>query len=454
MANIKVLMYGWEFPPRISGGLGTACYAIAQELSQLAVDLTLILPYTITDIGINNVNFIGCDHIDFANDHQKELIDVENNFNIKYAQIAAHISPYMKAEDLKLFCSNETLKEFFNQIAQMNLPEEIKSMVMSALKECNSEEQITGKYGINLLLEVFRYAALAGALAKTIEHNVIYAHDWLTMLAGIEAKRFSKKPLVLHIHALETDRSGLWTNQKIYNIEKYGMRQADHIVAVSQYTKDNIIKYYDINPNKITVVHNGIYCDPVGNWLNKNKAQFKMVLFLGRITHQKGPGFFIEVAHKVLAKRPDVQFVMAGSGDLTTEMIERVANLRIGKNFHFTGFLAGDLVKQMYKLADVYVMPSVSEPFGLSALEALSYNVPAIISRQSGVAEVLKNTLVSDFWDTDDIAAKILALLAYPALGSASLAHESKQLQQATWSKAAEKLIAVYKKTMHEHKTM
>lgn len=446
MANMKVLMYGWEFPPRISGGLGTACYAIVQELAQRNINLTLVLPYTLADAGINNVDFIGCDNINPKNIYQEEPAGAQNNLNIKYMQIAAHISPYMSACDFKFFCTSETLRAFFDQVAQMDLPEDIKSIAMSTIKECDSEGKITGKYGANLLLEVFRYAVVAGALAKTTEHDIIYAHDWLTMLAGVEAKRFSKKPLVLHIHALETDRSGLWTNQKIYNIEKYGMEQADHIVAVSQYTKDNIVKYYGIDPGKITVVHNGIYCDSIDNMIVKNKLKPKMVLFLGRITHQKGPSFFIEAAQKILAKRPDVQFVMAGSGDLITEMIERVASLRIGKNFHFTGFLEGDLVMQMYKLADVYVMPSVSEPFGLSALEALSCNVPAIISKQSGVAEVLKNTLISDFWDTDDIAAKILALLEYPALCATSLGYEAKQLQHITWGKAAEKLIDVYKK--------
>jgi len=449
MVNMKVLMYGWEFPPRISGGLGTACYAIVKELSQKDVNLTLVLPYTLDNTGIDNVSFIGCEHIDPSSNYEDLAnTDVRHNLNIKYTQIAAHISPYMSTRDFKFFCSSETFKAFFDLIVQMDLPENIKSMAISTIEEQSLEGQITGKYGVNLLLEVFRYAVVAGALAKTTEHDIIYAHDWLTMLAGVEAKKFSKKPLVLHIHALETDRSGLWTNQKIYNIEKYGMEQADHIVAVSKYTKDNIVKYYGIDPDKITVVHNGIYCDPDDGSLPKNKAQPKMVLFLGRITHQKGPSFFIEVAQKVLAKRPDVQFVMAGSGDLIIEMIERVASLRMGKNFHFTGFLDGDSVKRMYKLADVYVMPSVSEPFGLSALEALSYNVPAIISKQSGVAEVLKNTLVSDFWDTEDIAAKILALLKYPALRNTSLVREAKQLHEITWGRAADKLIDVYKKIM------
>lgn len=439
-------MYGWEFPPRISGGLGTACYAIVKELSQKDVNLTLVLPYTLADTGINNVNFIGCDYLDPSSDCEDLIVGARYNLNIKYTQIAAHISPYMSAKDFKFFCGSEAFKAFFDLMAQMDLPENIKAIAIDTFEERSSEGQITGKYGVNLLLEVFRYAMVAGSLAKTTEHDIIYAHDWLTMLAGVEAKRFSKKPLVLHIHALETDRSGLWINQKIYNIEKYGMEQADHIVAVSKYTKDNIVKYYGIDPDKITVVHNGIYCDSADSSFSKNKSQPKMVLFLGRITHQKGPGFFIEVAQKVLSKRPDVQFVMAGSGDLITEMIERVASLRIGKNVHFTGFLDGDSVKRMYKLANVYVMPSVSEPFGLSALEALSYNVPAIISKQSGVTEVLKNTLVSDFWDTEDIAAKILALLTYPALRTTSLGYETKQLHEITWNRTAEKLINVYKK--------
>ena len=447
MVNMKLLMYGWEFPPRISGGLGTACYAIVQELAQRAVDLTLVLPYTLADCSIKNVNFIGCDHVDTsANNHQAKLIGAFDNLKIKYTQLAAGISPYTNTSNSTFCCSNEALKACFEQILHLELPPDIKAIIVDIIKECYLAEQITGGYGVNLLLEVFRYAAVAGALATTTEHDVIYAHDWLTVLAGVEAKRLSNKPLVLHVHALETDRSGIWINQKIYQIEKYGMEQADHIVAVSGYTKDKIVKHYGIDPGKITVVHNGIYCDAGHKQAVKNKLPVPMVLFLGRITHQKGPGFFVEVAHKVLAKKPEVQFVMAGSGDLITEMIEKVASLRMGKNFHFTGFLDGKLVKQMYRLADVYVMPSVSEPFGLSALEALSYNVPAIISRQSGVAEVLHHTLVSDFWDTDDIAGKIMALLEYPALRKTSLAHESKQLQHITWGRAAEKLIDVYKK--------
>jgi glycosyltransferase involved in cell wall biosynthesis len=296
------------------------------------------------------------------------------------------------------------------------------------------------------LVEVLRYALVAGALAKDVEHEVIHAHDWLTILAALEAKRYSNKPVVLHIHALETDRSGLWVDKRIFAIEKYGMSKADRIVAVSQHTKDSIVKHYGIDPEKISVIHNGIYCNEEANPVVKKESDPKMVLFLGRMTRQKGPCFFIEVARRVLEKRSDVQFVLAGAGDLLVDMIEHTASLRIGKNVHFTGFLDSERVQEIYKLADVYVMPSVSEPFGLSALEALSYNVPAIITKQSGVSEVLRHTLVCDFWDVEDMAAKILVLLKYPALRCASLANEQKALRVTTWGKTAEKIIELYKK--------
>ncbi len=438
---MKVLMYGWEFPPRISGGLGIACYAIVKELAKRNIDLTLVLPQMVAGSGIDNVNLIGCDSL-FAQDD----LDLDGIVNIKYPEVATYLYPYITAKDLNRFFSNETFRDFFALLASMHLPNELREMAMATAQAHASGEQITGKYGINLLVEVFRYALVAGALAKGIEHDVIHAHDWLTLLAALEAKRHSHKPVVLHIHALETDRSGLWIDKRIFAIEKYGMDQADQIVAVSRYTKNNIVQHYGIAPEKITVIHNGIYCNGDLNAAATNNERPKMVLFLGRITQQKGPYFFIEIARRILEKRSDVQFVLAGTGDLLVDMIERAAGLRIGKNIHFTGFLDGDRVQEIYQLADVYVMPSVSEPFGLSALEALSYNVPAIITKQSGVAEVLHHTLVSDFWDTEDMAAKILALLEYPALRRTSLINEQQGLKEISWGKTAEKIIELYKK--------
>jgi glycosyltransferase involved in cell wall biosynthesis len=448
-------MYGWEFPPRISGGLGVACYAIAKELAERNINLTVVLP-ELVKTNMANVNIISCNNsalnssLDSSLDSAAKLNELEFESispNIKHARVAASLFPYITARDLKWLISSEVLQDFFALLAKMHLPKELKEMAMDTAEICMSDARITGKYGVNLLLEVFRYALVSGALAKNIEHNVIYAHDWLTMLAALEAKRYSNKPVILHIHALETDRSGLWVDKRIFAIEKYGMEQADHIIAVSKYTKQNIMQHYGIPAEKITVVHNGIYQH---NALTsaQNTARPKMVLFLGRVTHQKGPYFFIEVARRVLEKRDDVQFVIAGTGDLLLEMIERVASLRLGKNVHFTGFLDTDRVREIYKLADVYVMPSVSEPFGLAALEALANDVPAIISKQSGVTEVLNNTLVSDFWDVDDISAKVLALLDYPVLRRVSLANEKNTLEEITWGKAADSLINVYKKIL------
>jgi glycogen(starch) synthase len=430
--NMKVLMYGWEFPPNISGGLGVACYSIVNELAKKNIDLTLILPQTINNPDIQNLDLISCDGIDCNVD-----FIFDGLVKIKYSKIFSNISPYLKTHNFKNALSNETFENFSRLLACIHLPDEIKNIFMFATEEMHS---------MNLLAAVLKYALIAGEFSKDIPCDVIYAHDWLTILAALEAKYYTHKPLIIHIHSLETDRSGFWIDKKIFAIEKLGMEQADHIIAVSQYTKDNIVKYYFIDPNKITVVHNGIYFDISCNQALTNDDRLPMVLFLGRITQQKGPSFFIDIAKKVLEINPEVHFVLVGSGDLLTGMIERTANLRLGKNVHFTGFLPREKVREIYQLADVYVMPSVSEPFGLSALEALSYNIPAIISKQSGVAEVLRHTSTANFWDVDDMAAKILALLKYATLRKTMLSAESQELQKLTWDKAAEKIIQVYKK--------
>lgn len=438
--SIKVLMYGWEFPPLISGGLGVACYAIVTELAKRNININLVLPQSIDNFCLEHVRLIGCENLTVA-DKQKI-----KGVKIKYLAITTYLSPYVSDKDFKKLLNNEVLQEFFVLLANMKVSTELKSIAMASIDAQMSDARITGKYGANLLVEVFRYALVAGGLANTVKHDVIHAHDWLTMLAALEAKHYSRKPVVLHIHALETDRSGLWVDNRIFAIEKYGMEQADQIIAVSQYTKNNIVQHYGINPDKIIVVHNGVYFNNDPPQASTNNTRPKMVLFLGRMTHQKGAYFFIEIAKRVLEKHRNVQFVLAGSGNLMIDMIQRVASLRIGKNVHFTGFLNVDQVRDIYKLADVYIMPSVSEPFGLSALEAVSYNVPVIISKQSGAAEVLKHALVSDFWDVEDMSAKVLSLLEQPALRQASIANGNKAAQDITWSQTAEKIIKVYQK--------
>lgn len=443
-------MYGWEFPPRISGGLGIACHAIVKELAKSGVDITLVLPYTACDtVNINNLNIIGCDHT-YSAKKETSPEDLEGIVNLKYAAILSNLNPYVSDKDLQHLFTSATSKDLLEILAKISLPEDIKQLAIATTHSNLGDSNIAGTYGANLLLEVFRYALVAGKFANTVKHDVIHAHDWLTALAAIEAKKISKKPLVFHIHALETDRSGLWVDKRIFAIEKYAMEQADHVITVSQYTKDLAVQYYGISPDKISVVHNGIYLEDFADKNPVNTKRPPMVLFLGRVTHQKGPSFFVDIANKILSKRPDVQFVIVGEGDLLVPMIEKVATLRIGKNVHFLGFLDHDKIKNIFSLADVYVMSSISEPFGLSPLEALANNVPVVITKQSGVAEVLKHTLTTDFWDTDDMAAKVLALLQYRALRKTSLNNSIQDLKALTWEKTASKIISVYKKVMNK----
>lgn len=444
MDGIRTLMYGWEFPPRISGGLGVACYAIVRELINQHINLTLVLPYTLATSDIEQLRLINGGNSTASVNNA----DPGGHLEIKYPAVSTSLHPY--AKDITRRLSEESVRDFLTLVSQLALPDEIKKLAKITMDE--QRLTLDDHYENNLLTEVFRYAFFAGKLGMEVTHDVIHAHDWLTVLAALEAKGRSGKPLILHIHALETDRSGFWVDRNIFAIEKYGMQYADRIIAVSQFTKDNIVRHYGIAPDKITVIHNGVYANDQ-QLVQKCGMQksHRMVLFLGRITHQKGPYFFIEAAKKVLERRQDVQFVLAGTGDSLATMIERVAELRMGKNVHFTGFLSPTKVQQIYGLADVYVMPSVSEPFGLSALEALSSGIPAVISKQSVVAEVLNHILTADFWDNNDIAAKILALLDYGALRDTTLFHSRSDINLLTWEKAANKIINVYESAILHH---
>lgn len=302
--------------------------------------------------------------------------------------------------------------------------------------------------------EVARYAIVAAQVARDLEgrFDVIHAHDWLTYFAGIAAKRVSGKPLVVHMHATEYDRSGENVNTQVYAIEKAGMMAADRVIAVSNLTRNIIIARYGIPPEKVVTVHNAVRFSGNANEAPERGLDDKIVTFLGRITYQKGPDYFVEAAAKVLKKVPGVRFVMAGSGDMMNHVIRRVARLGIADRFHFTGFLRGDDVRRMFRLSDVYVMPSVSEPFGISPLEAMRSNVPVIISKQSGVAEVLDYALKVDYWDVDALADAIYGLIAYPAL---SRMFASKGLEEVTnlkWNDAAAKIKKVYETVIEEQR--
>lgn len=439
---MKVLMYGWEFPPFISGGLGVACHAMVQELAKKSVNVAVVLPYTVENtIDTQKVSIVGCDVVENAIDY----LHLGNNIAIEKVKAAAFLRPYLEEKDpnylVDLDQATIQIEEIIHKLQTLLHIESIAEIDKIVKTKSSS---ISGKYGMNLLAEVYQYAVVAGAMAVNIPHDVIHAHDWLTVLAGVEAKKRSHKPLVFHVHALEPDRSGTHVDTRIFAIEKFGMQQADQIVAVSQYTKNVIVEKYGIPANKVKIIHNGTYANEEISFDSFSSKTHKMVLFLGRLAHQKGPFQFLQAARKILEKRQDVHFVIAGTGSLLQEMVNRVAALHIGKYVHFIGFIDNKKIAKIFNLADVYVMPSVSEPFGLSCLEALSFGVPVVISKQSGVAEVLNHVAKVDFWDVNEMANKILALIDHKALSRAMLNNTAKELEDLTWEKTANSLIGLY----------
>jgi glycosyltransferase involved in cell wall biosynthesis len=291
--------------------------------------------------------------------------------------------------------------------------------------------------------EVYRYAALAPEIAVKQAFDVVHAHDWLTFPAGMAASASTGKPLVVHVHATEFDRSGDNPNEKVKQIEKAGMDAADRIIVVSDYTKKIAIKQYHIAEKKLDVVHNGVLPSAAYIPTIRQKA-FPVVVFLGRVTFQKGPEYFLHTAARVLRHNPDVRFVLAGHGDKLLSMITLAAQLRISSRVSFTGFIQGDEIARLFSHADVYMMPSVSEPFGISALEAAGAGVPVVISRQTGVAEVLNSALTADFWDTESMADAILALIKHNPLSRCMRKNGQRQARMQTWNKAASRVLKTY----------
>jgi glycosyltransferase involved in cell wall biosynthesis len=306
--------------------------------------------------------------------------------------------------------------------------------------------KFTGKYGTSLFEEIANYAVVASEIALTNDLDIIHAHDWLTFPAGIAAKRATGKPLVIHVHATDFDRSGGNVNPAVFEIEKTGMHVADKIITVSNLTRNTVIEKYGIHPDKVVTVYNAV--DPLPD---QEKLQLKrgitdkVVTFLGRVTMQKGPEYFVMAAQKVLHKMDNVRFVMAGSGELLEKMIHWTAALGISDRFHYTGFLKGDDVFRMFSISDVYVMPSVSEPFGISPLEAMQSNVPSIISYQSGVSEILKHAFKVDFWDVDAMADAIYGLLNYPALSTIFRKFGAQEVHDMKWENSGKKVHAIYR---------
>jgi glycosyltransferase involved in cell wall biosynthesis len=418
-------MFGWEFPPHISGGLGTACYGLTKGLSTFPdVDILFVVPKMFGDEAQNNIGLIGANNVP---------IQV-----LKDVRIAGFLKEFQKIEvgiNLLPYVDPEIYEKYSNGVVS-----EENSFITS---DFTGKMKFSGGYGANLMQEIFNYSVVAASIALDNQFDVIHAHDWLCYPAGIAAKIMSGKPLVIHVHATDFDRSGGNVNPMVFNIEKEGMEAADKIITVSNMTRSIVIEKYGIAPEKVVTVYNAVESVEQSETAFK-KFDEKIVTFLGRITLQKGPEYFIEAANLVLKKMHNVRFVMAGSGDMMNKMIRRAARLGIMDKFNFTGFLKGDDVNKMFQLSDVYVMPSVSEPFGISPLEAMQSSVPVIISRQSGVAEVLKHAIKIDFWDTHAMADAIYGILNYPALHASFKKYGKQEVDKMKWEISAKHVRDIY----------
>lgn len=425
---MRVLMFGWEFPPHIAGGLGTACYGIVKGLAHNGVQTMFVMPSASGDEDRSAADIINASEIP---------VDVSSTMNVddfldkvQFVHIGTNMVPYLDPME-------------FHSLVE----EDRKRQVRDFSIHYGQTYKFSGKYGSNLMEEVARYAMVGGTIAMTHkgEFDVIHAHDWLTYMAGIAAKRLSGKPLVVHVHATSFDRSSDNNiDTRVYDIEKRGMEAADRVITVSDLTRNIVITKYGIDPSKVVTVHNAVDFSGRSEIQVERGVKEKVVTFLGRITFQKGPEYFIEAAAKILKKCKNVRFVMAGSGDMMNRSIRQVARLGISDRFHFTGFLRGAEVQKMFALSDVYVMPSVSEPFGISPLEAMRSGVPSVISRQSGAAEVLKYAFKVDFWDVDAMADEIYALLQYPALADFASKYGYDEVNTLKWNNAAAKIKSVY----------
>ena len=396
-------MFGWEFPPHNSGGLGTACFGLTRALAQAGAEVVFVLPKRFP---------VSADFLRFR------FAEIEN---VKFRRVPGLLYPYVTSEKYA----------------------EIRPGVNSNL------------YGRSLLEEVQLYAERAVVIAAEEDFDIIHAHDWLAYPAGLAAKRVSGKPLVVHVHATEFDRTGgTGVNQEVYAIEQAGMQQADQIVTVSGWTKNIVEKNYDVPSEKIKVVHNGVDFDSLNFGPKKiplaalKQAGNKIVLFVGRITLQKGPDYFIQLAQRVLELEPKTYFVVAGSGDMEVQIIREAARLGIAERVIFAGFLRGAELEAMYRAADIYILPSVSEPFGITPLESLVAGTPVLISKQSGVAEVVKHALKVDFWDVEEMTNQVVTVLRHPPFQQTLATYGQQEVRKVTWLEAAKKCLEVYQSVL------
>jgi glycosyltransferase involved in cell wall biosynthesis len=438
---MNIFMLGWEFPPFISGGLGTACYGLTRALNELGHHITFVLPQPVSGHYATHVRLktpgsakSGLSYASYT---------IEGLQNVEFRSIPSMLQAY-SAPGVTVERDPVTGELITKQNGHTSTSSGSYS-VMWAAPPSGGIGGGGGHYGGDMFAEVQRYAKIAVFLAQHEGFDVVHAHDWMTYPAGIAVAAASGKPLVIHVHSTEFDRSGEHVNQRIYDIERAGMHTARRVICVSHLTRNIVLRRYGVAPEKVEVVYNAIDNNgtetPLPPRIDRHE---KIVLFLGRITMQKGPEYFLAAARKVLEYEQNVRFVMAGSGDMIRRSIEMATEMGIGHKVVFTGFLRGDDVTRVFKMADLYVMPSVSEPFGIAPLEALSHDVPVLISKQSGVSEILAHVLKVDFWDINEMANKIIAVLRHPPLQATLREHGSFEIRKLTWKDSAQGCVRVY----------
>lgn len=384
---MKILMFGWEFPPLLSGGLGVACYGLVKGLSSLGNAITFVVPQEVP--GQPFVKLVS------ANPSPQ---------NIAKYQVNLSLNPYGSYPYQKSANPSSAALQVSDQLAL--------------------------------------YTQMAASIAKHERYDIIHGHDWMTYPAAIKAKEVSGRPIVLHVHSTEFDRTADHPNEIIYDIEREGFSKADKIIAVSNYTKQRIVDHYGVPAEKIDVVYNGIDLATTPGYYEKKG---KVVTFIGRLTIQKGADHFLRMAKKVLEMDPEVTFIVAGKGDMEYRLIEMACDMGLSKNVFFAGWVDEEKRNRLFEMSSVYVMPSLSEPFGIVALEAISAGVPVIISKNSGVSEVVNHCFKVDFWDVDEMTNKILSLLRFRGSMGLDMAQQSYQeLSRLSWMNAAKHLESIY----------
>jgi glycogen synthase len=452
---MRVFMLGWEFPPFISGGLGTACYGLTKAMSGIGTDVLFVLPRPVSTPFSTHVRLVSPrPGSPLASPTTEFRLDEFEH--VSFRTVEANLAdPYARPEDAQpQTIAHRTRTATATPVQTVDAPPAPQPVAQQPAGQTRgfvSATHAPSPYAGDLFTEIQRYAALAAEIARQESFDVVHAHDWMTFPAGLTVAGLKGVPLIVHVHSTEFDRSGAHVDQRIYDIERRGMHGAMKVIAVSYLTKNIITHHYGIDPAKVEVVYNAI--ESTGNGFDEEKYSIKkdekIVLFLGRITMQKGPEYFLAAAKKVLEVMENVKFVMAGSGDMIRRTIEMAAAMGIGHKVLFTGFLRGGDVEKVFKMADLYVMPSVSEPFGIAPLEAISHDVPVIISKQSGVSEVLTHALKVDFWDVNEMANKIVAVLRHPPLASTLRQHGSFEVRRMSWTDAARGCVQVYEQAVH-----